>query len=81
MHLMCIAVLFWMQKRRYITMKKRTKSLSLLLSALLLLTAWHFPVHAAETEESQEEKLLAPYFVIQSEVAVVSTDYFPLKST
>ncbi len=62
-------------------MKKRTKSLSLLLSALLLLTAWHFPVHAAETEESQEEKLLAPYFVIQSEGADVSTDYFPLKST
>lgn len=62
-------------------MKKRTKSLSLLLSALLLLTAWHFPVHAAETEESEEEKLLAPYFVIQSEGADVSTDYFPLKST
>lgn len=62
-------------------MKKRTKSLCLLLSALLLLTAWHFPVHAAETEESEEEKLLAPYFVIQSEGADVSTDYFPLKST
>ena len=62
-------------------MKKRKKSLSLLLSALLLLTAWHFPVHAAETEESEEEKLLAPYFVIQSEDADVSTDYFPLKST
>ncbi len=62
-------------------MKKRTKSLSILLSALLLVTAWHFPVHAAEGDESEEEKLLAPYFVIQSEGADVATDYFPLKST
>ena len=62
-------------------MKKRTKSLSILLSALLLVTAWHFPVHAAEEDESEEEKLLAPYFVIQSEGADVATDYFPLKST
>ncbi len=61
-------------------MKKRKKSLVLLLSALLLLTACPFPVHAREGEED-EEKLLAPYFVIQSEGADVSTDYFPLKST
>ncbi len=61
-------------------MKKRKKSLVLLLSALLLLTACPFPVHAREGEE-EEEKLLAPYFVIQSEGADVSTDYFPLKST
>ena len=56
MHLMCIAVLFWRQKRRYITMKKRSKSLISLLSALLLLTACPFPVHAGEEED--EEKLL-----------------------
>lgn len=61
-------------------MKKRSKSLVSLLSALLLLTACPFPVHAREGEED-EEKLLAPYFVIQSEGADVSTDYFPLKST
>ena len=61
-------------------MKKRKKSLVLLLSALLLLTACPFPVHARAGEED-EEKLLAPYFVIQSEGADVSTDYFPLKST
>ena len=60
-------------------MKKRSKSLISLLSALLLLTACPFPVHAGEEED--EEKLLAPYFVIQSEGADVSTDYFPLKST
>ena len=60
-------------------MKKRSKSLVSLLSALLLLTACPFPVHAGEEED--EEKLLAPYFVIQSEGADVSTDYFPLKST
>ena len=60
-------------------MKKRSKSLVSLLSALLLLTACPFPVHAGEEED--EEKLLAPYFVIQSEGANVSTDYFPLKST
>ena len=60
-------------------MKKRSKSLVSLLSALLLLTACPFPVHADEEED--EEKLLAPYFVIQSEGADVSTDYFPLKST
>lgn len=60
-------------------MKKRSKSLVSLLSALLLLTACPFPVHAGE--EKDEEKLLAPYFVIQSEGADVSTDYFPLKST
>ncbi|MCI9337388.1 MAG: VWA domain-containing protein [Lachnospiraceae bacterium] len=62
-------------------MKKRKKSLVLLLSALLLFTAHPFSVHAEEGEEAQEEKLLAPYFVIQSEGADVSTDYFPLKST
>ena len=60
-------------------MKKRSKSLVSLLSALLLLTACPFPVHAGEEEDG--EKLLAPYFVIQSEGADVSTDYFPLKST
>ncbi len=62
-------------------MKKRKKSLCLLLSTLLLLTARPFTVFAQEGEENPEDKLVAPYFVIQSDGADVSTDYFPLKST
>lgn len=62
-------------------MRKRKNRFGFLLSALLLLAALPFPVHAEEGEEDEEENLLAPYFVIQSEGADVSTDYFPLKST
>lgn len=62
-------------------MKKMKKNLILLLCALLLTGARPSTAYAAEGEETQEDKLLAPYFVIQSEGADVSTDYFPLKST
>lgn len=62
-------------------MKKTKKNLILLLCALLLTGARPSTAYAAEGEEAQEDKLLAPYFVIQSEGADISTDYFPLKST
>lgn len=62
-------------------MKKMKKNLILLLCALLLTGARPSTAYAAEGEETQEDKLLAPYFVIQSEGSYVSTDYFPLKST
>ena len=81
MYLLCIAVLFWLQKRRYTTMKKTKKNLILLLCALLLTGIRPSTAYAAEGDEAQEDKLLAPYFVIQSEGADISTDYFPLKST
>lgn len=62
-------------------MKKIKKRLCLFL-ALLLLSASVQTVFAAETTEStesDEDKTLAPYFIIQSEEA--SVDCFPLKST
>ena len=62
-------------------MKKTKKNLILLLCALLLTGIRPSTAYAAEGDEAQEDKLLAPYFVIQSEGADISTDYFPLKST
>ncbi|MCI8542157.1 MAG: VWA domain-containing protein [Lachnospiraceae bacterium] len=62
-------------------MKKMKKHLILLLSALLLTAARPSTAFALEEDEAEEDKLLAPYFVIQSEGADISTDYFPLKST
>ncbi len=62
-------------------MKKMKKHLILLLSALLLTAARPSTAFALEEDEADEDKLLAPYFVIQSEGADISTDYFPLKST
>ena len=61
-------------------MKKTKKNLILLLCALLLTGIRPSTAYAAEGDEAQEDKLLAPYFVIQSEGADISTDYFPLKS-
>lgn len=62
-------------------MKRMKKHLILLLSALLLTAARPSTAFALEEDEAEEDKLLAPYFVIQSEGADISTDYFPLKST
>lgn len=62
-------------------MKKLKKGLRLLLTALLLFTVCPFTAFAEEDAEKEDEKLLAPYFVIQSEDTDSPIDYFPLKST
>lgn len=63
---------------------RKTPKLKALLCQLLSLLLFLPPLtaYAAETEETEEEPLLAPYFIIQGtgeENAPV--DYFPLKST
>lgn len=61
-------------------MNRQKKGLCLLIAALLLSTACPSTAYAQE-ETGEEEALLAPYFVIQSEGSDDPTDYFPLKST
>lgn len=66
-------------------MKKLKKGFCLLLVVLLTLSVCPFVASAKEGsgEDAEEdgETLLAPYFIIQSEDADSSVDYFPLKST
>ncbi len=59
----------------------RTKRKTWLCATLILLAFLTFPscVHAQTQESSREDKPLAPYFVIQSENAVL--ERFPLKET
>ena len=59
-------------------MKNLKKWLSLLFT-LLLLAGYSSPSYAAEEDQDEEDGLLAPYFIIQSEDT--SLDFFPLKST
>lgn len=57
------------------------RTLSCCLAAFLLLGAVGFPVQAKEEEETQEDKMLAPYFVIQNGEEGAEVEHFPLKAT
>lgn len=63
------------------TKKKLHLLFTLLLIPSLLFTAYAPRVHAAQADEaeSEEDALLAPYFIVQSEEFPI--DLFPLKST
>ncbi len=61
---------------------RKSKVLLFFLAAILLFAPCPFTVYAAQEDTDEEEKLLAPYFIIQgAEDQNAAADYFPLKST
>lgn len=60
-------------------MKIIKKTFCLLCTLLLILGSFPVIAHATEDESEEEDKLLAPYFILQSEDAPLES--FPLKST
>lgn len=61
---------------------RRRKKILCFLLAFLLIASYCPKVYAQEGEEGQEDKLLAPYFIIQGEENDASSlEHFPLKAT
>ncbi len=61
---------------------RKSKVLLFLLAAILLFAPCPFTAYAAQEDTDEEEKLLAPYFIIQgAEDQNAAADFFPLKST
>lgn len=58
---------------------KRMRKILCFLSALLIISAYAPVSYAAEAKEEEEDQVLAPYFIVQSENS--SVDCFPLKET
>ncbi len=58
---------------------KRMRKILCFLSALLIISAYAPVSYAAEAMEEEEDQVLAPYFIVQSENS--SVDCFPLKET
>ena len=60
---------------------KGKKRILCCLLAFLILAVYSPKVCAAEEDESDEDKLLAPYFIIQGDEDESSLEHFPLKTT
>lgn len=60
---------------------RRKKKILCCLLAFLVFTAYSPKVYAAEESENEENKLLAPYFIIQGDEDESVLEHFPLKAT
>ena len=60
---------------------RRKKRILCCLLAFLVFAAYSPKVYAAKEEENEEDRLVAPYFIIQGDEDESSLEHFPLKAT